>query len=62
MDSKGQALVQFGKPDEAIKVYNKAIEIDPPTSVSWFYKGNVLRDLGKYDEAQKAYDKAFKRC
>jgi Flp pilus assembly protein TadD len=51
----------LGKPDEAVKAYDKAIEINPQNSVSWVYKGQALDKLGKSDEAQKAYDKAFRR-
>jgi tetratricopeptide (TPR) repeat protein len=45
--------------DEAIKAYNKAIEIDPEDADSWSSKAWALRHLGKYNEAIKAYNKAI---
>jgi len=57
--NKGGALYFLGKYEEAIKCYDKAIEIDPNNSVVWNNKGLALYFLGKYDEAIKCYDKAI---
>ena len=43
--------------DEAIKVHDKAIEINPQYSAAWNNKGVALGKLGKSDEAQKAWAK-----
>ena len=43
---------------EAMKSYDKAIEINPRDSDAWYNKGITLAKLGKFDEAIKAYDKA----
>lgn len=46
------------KNEEAIKAYDKAIEINPENADDWYNKGFALYELGKYEEATKAYDKA----
>ena len=56
---KGLALDALNKSDEAIKAYEKAIEINPYDSIAWYGKGSSLDDLNKSDEAIKAYDKAI---
>ena len=57
--NKGSTMYFLGKYDEAIKCYDKAIEIDPDNPVVWNNKGLALNSLGKYDEAVKCYDKAI---
>jgi tetratricopeptide (TPR) repeat protein len=46
--------------DEAIKDYNKAIELDPKYAISYNYRGNAKVLLGDYDEAIKDYTKLIK--
>ena len=48
----------LNKYDEAIRAFDKAIEINPNDSDAWNEKGIALGKL-KYDEAIKAYDKAI---
>ena len=57
--NKGLALDNLDKSDEAIKAYDKAIEINPQYSDAWNNKGIALDNLNKSDEAIKAYDKAI---
>ena len=57
--NKGLALYDMGKYEEAIKAYDKAIEINPEEAGAWYNKGLALYDMGKYEEAIKAYDKAI---
>jgi tetratricopeptide (TPR) repeat protein len=45
---------------EAIKWYDKAIELDPKYADAWYNKGNALNSLGKYEEAIENFDKALK--
>jgi tetratricopeptide (TPR) repeat protein len=46
---------------EAIKCYDKAIELNPDYAGAWYSKGNVLAyNLSKYDDAIECYNKALK--
>ena len=56
----GFALSQQGKYDEALRTFDKAIEIDPQNADAWYLKGMVLDDMGKHDEATQAYDEAIR--
>jgi tetratricopeptide (TPR) repeat protein len=44
---------------EAIKWYDKSIELDPNNVIAWYNKGSVLDSLGKHEEAIEHYDKAI---
>lgn len=57
---KGLALRLLGKYDEAIPVYDRAIELDPQDVNNWYYKGLSLLKSGKYEESIKIFDKAIK--
>ena len=57
-NDKGRALYKQGKYEEAIKCFDKAIEIDPNFISAWELKGGVLDMLGRHEEAQKCFDKA----
>ena len=56
---KGSELISSEKYNEAIKAYDKAIEINPHDSLAWYNKGLALDKLNKHEEAMKAYDKAI---
>ena len=56
---KGSELMNLGKYNEAIKAYDKAIEINPQDSDAWYNKGLDLEQLSKSDESIKAYEKAI---
>jgi tetratricopeptide (TPR) repeat protein len=56
---KGNALFAQGKDDEALKCFDKAIELTPKLKEAWTYKGIILSDKKQYDEALKCYDKAI---
>lgn len=45
--------------EEAIQMYNKAVEINPNYVTAWKNIGNVLYSLGRYNESLAAYDKAI---
>jgi tetratricopeptide (TPR) repeat protein len=57
--SKAVALHYLLKYDEALRTYDKAIEINPKYADAYNNKGNVYKDLEKQEEALKCYDKAI---
>ncbi|MEG3057262.1 MAG: tetratricopeptide repeat protein [Methanoculleus sp.] len=46
-NNKGTALANLGRYDEAIRCYDRALEIDPKDADVW----KVIDNLGRYDEA-----------
>ena len=59
-NGKGIVLSEQGKYDEAIKAFDRAIELNPQYADAWYNKGLALDHQGKYDEVIKAYDRAIK--
>ena len=57
--NKGNDLCKLGKYEEAIKCFDKAIEIDPKYVGAWYNKGFFLTRMEKIEEAIKCYDKAI---
>jgi tetratricopeptide (TPR) repeat protein len=51
---KGVSLLYLGKYDEAIKYFDKALEINPNETRAWINKSDALFHLGKYEEAINA--------
>jgi tetratricopeptide (TPR) repeat protein len=47
-----------GKPEEALKIYRKLVQVKPDHQVGWEKMGTAYRDLMRYDEAIEAYQKA----
>jgi tetratricopeptide (TPR) repeat protein len=47
------------KYDEALKVINEAIRLDPNYTIAWNIKGVILYAQKKYDEALKAFNEAI---
>ena len=56
---QGSLLVAKKEYQEAIEVYEKALEIKLDYNQAWKGKGNALRHLGRYEEAIEAYEKAL---
>jgi len=56
---KGIAYSEIENHLEAIKCYDKEIELKPNSERAYNNKGISLDDLGKYEEAIKCYDKAI---
>lgn len=59
-----QALAQvlhlaFGRPQEAIRHYERALELDPQLTEAKVNLGNVYLDLKRFDEAAKLYEEAL---
>jgi tetratricopeptide (TPR) repeat protein len=47
-------------PEEAVKAYNKAIQLDPKNIVAYLEKGNVLFNQSKYENALYEYMKGIR--
>lgn len=56
---KGDKLLEQGKYDEALKSYNKAIEINPKNDWAWYSKGSALSKLKRFVEAVESFNKAI---
>ena len=52
-------MSSLGKPEEAIKDYTKAIELDPKDAEAYNNRGTEFSSLGKSEEAIKDYTKAI---
>lgn len=50
----------MGKKEEAVKVYYKAIEINPSSVEALYAKATLLQDLGRFDETLETLDKILK--
>lgn len=49
---------QLGDSNEAIRVYNLVLDIDPYSNDAWFNLGQIYFSQAKYDDALEAYDYA----
>jgi tetratricopeptide (TPR) repeat protein len=56
---KGNKLYDAGHFAEAIRCYDKVLDIDPKAAYAWANKGNSLSNLGQYKEASICFDKAL---
>jgi len=56
---QGQKLAADGKPDEAVALYQRAVQIDPDLYEAQLYLGVGLDLQGKYDEARQHLTKAI---
>ena len=50
----------LGRYDEALKYYERALQIDPADGYAWYAKGEALKALDRQAEADEAYAKAKK--
>lgn len=56
----GEAAGKAGKPDDAIKAYNQAAQLNPAGAAGYYYnEGAVLTNTGKVDDAITAFDKCI---
>ena len=60
-NNEGIAFFENGQYKEAIKCYDKALEIDPNFIQALNNKGNVLRILKRYTEALDVFNKAISK-
>lgn len=56
---KGKILVEDGKYEEALKLFENALELDPTDHGTWNQKGVALRSMGRYDEAIECFNKSL---
>jgi len=56
---KGAILTELCKYSEALKCWNKVVEINPRNYTGWSNKGNNLKKLKRYDEAMHCFNKAL---
>lgn len=54
----GYVLDELGRRDEALKAYEKVIQLDPDDRFAKFDKAVVLDNMGRYKEAEAAYREA----
>jgi tetratricopeptide (TPR) repeat protein len=57
---KGLAHAKIEDYEEAIKCFDKAVQIDPNNALAWISKANALIEYGNGEEAKKCLDKARK--
>jgi tetratricopeptide (TPR) repeat protein len=56
---RGDYLFDQGDYEEAIKHYEKAIEMDPKMADAFYGKGNVLASKGDFKNSERAYERAI---
>jgi len=59
LNYKGAALFNLDKFEEAIKVYDESLKLNPKNYLSWNNKAQLLFELERYDEAANAIEKAL---
>lgn len=57
---KAYSLTELGYSEDAIKVYDRALERDPHNAHVWARKGRTLRVLREYEAALKAFEQSLK--
>lgn len=55
----GYQLYELGRYDDAIKAYDRAIELKPNDAHAWEFKGMSLAGIYRHDDALEAYDRAI---
>lgn len=56
---RGETLLELKRYEDALKVYNRAVELKPEYTEAWQGQGNTLFELKRYQDALDAYDKAI---
>lgn len=54
-----KTLSFIDKNEDAIQIYDKAIELNPGVTDAWYGKGIVLNSLGNHEDAIQAYDRVI---
>ncbi len=55
----GYILERGGKPQIAIRFYQRAVELQPALSVAWFNLGKLLTRQGRFPDSLAALDRGF---
>ena len=53
---KGIAHAKIEDYEEAIKCFEKAVQLDPNNALAWISKGNALTELGNDKDARACFD------
>ena len=57
--TKGQSMMDDGKYDEALSLFEQALLLDQDDPDLWNYKGIALRSLGRYEESMECFNKSL---
>ena len=57
--NKGNNLVTLGRHEEAVRCYDRALELEPRNAGTWSDKGVSLRRLGRLEEAIDCHEEAL---
>ena len=61
-NNRGIAKYNLGQHEEAIKDYNKVIELNPNESAAYNNRGAAKKNLGQYEDALRDCKKALELC
>ena len=59
MTGRGVVLLRMEKPEKALKLLTRTIELDTENQMAWTAKGLSLVKLHRHKEAIQAYNKAL---
>lgn len=57
---KGLNHAKIEDYEEAIRCFDKAVQLDPNNALAWISKANALIEYGNEEEARKCLDRAKK--
>jgi tetratricopeptide (TPR) repeat protein len=55
----GISLGRMGRPEDALKCFDRALELDPRSADAWHNRGLSLGSLGRREEELECYDRAL---
>ena len=50
----------FGQYGEALRSYNRSLELDPESGLAWYAKGITLRNMHRFNESDTCFKEAEK--
>ncbi len=56
--AKGIALIELGRYEKALLVFDKVLELNPDNSKAWYGKAFAFDKLGRYEETPTTFKKA----